>query len=109
MSLSARIIIEKDGEGYHAYIPEIIGLHTEGEDIEDALLNIGGGLVAYMRSVIKHGDKVDLIRDKVVAEGEVKSVDNVAVWINDMAIGSVLNRYDGKHVQVIVKEIKEGE
>ncbi len=52
------IIVEKDGNQFHGYIPKIKGLHTCGYTIEETLVNIGDSLSAYMESMIKHGDKI---------------------------------------------------
>ncbi len=59
-----KIIIEKDGNGFHGYIPELKGLHTQGDTIEETLGNVGNGLSAYMQSMVKHGDKLKDIQIK---------------------------------------------
>lgn len=49
-----KIIVTKDGDGFHGYIPGIKGLHTTGDTLEEALRNVGDALSAYMQSMIKH-------------------------------------------------------
>jgi len=52
------IVIEPDGDGFHAYCPALKGLHTCGETQEEALQNAKDAATAYLRSLIKHGDPI---------------------------------------------------
>jgi len=52
------IIIEKDGDSFHGYIPKIKGLHTCGDTVEETLKNVGDALIGIMLSMIRHGDKL---------------------------------------------------
>ena len=36
--------------GYHAYAPELPGLHTQGEDLEEATVNAKEALALYLES-----------------------------------------------------------
>jgi len=60
VKLSVPIIIEKDGNEYHAYSPVLKGLHTCGETKEEALENAKNAISAYLFSLIKHGDPIPL-------------------------------------------------
>lgn len=60
VKLSVPIIIEKDGDEYHAYCPVLKGLHTCGETEEEALKNAKNAISAYLFSLIKHGDPIPL-------------------------------------------------
>jgi len=60
VKLSVPIIIEKDGDEYHAYCPVLKGLHTCGESEEEALENAKNAISAYLFSLIKHGDPIPL-------------------------------------------------
>ena len=51
-----RIIVEPDGDEFHAFCPELKGLHVAGDTAEEALMNAADGASAYLESVIKHGD-----------------------------------------------------
>lgn len=43
------IILElQDDGGYYVYCPEIPGCHTQGEDIPDAIQNIGEAMAAML-------------------------------------------------------------
>lgn len=52
------LIIECDDESFHAFSPDLPGLHVSGEFEEDALRTFGDALSVYMESLIKHGEKI---------------------------------------------------
>ncbi len=54
------IIVEPDDDGYHAYCPALKGLHVSGATMEEALQHARDAAVAYLRSLIKHGDPIPL-------------------------------------------------
>ena len=53
-----RIIIdvEPDGDEFHAYCPTLKGLHTFGSTEEVAVNNAIDASLAYLESMIKHGE-----------------------------------------------------
>ena len=52
------IIVEPDGDEYHAYAPSLKGLHVYGSTEEEALNNAMEAAKAYLLSLIKHGDPI---------------------------------------------------
>jgi predicted RNase H-like HicB family nuclease len=48
-----------DEGGYHAYAPDLPGLHTQGDDIEDATRNAEDVLALYVEGVRKDGGSLD--------------------------------------------------
>jgi len=48
------IIIESDGDGFHAYCPPLKGLHTCGDTKLEALRNVQYAISAYLTSVRQH-------------------------------------------------------
>ena len=54
------IIIEPDGEEYHAYCPALKGLHTCGPTESEALSHAIDAADAYLRSLINHGEPIPL-------------------------------------------------
>lgn len=52
------IVIEPDADGFHAYCPALKGLHTCGETEQETLENAKHAAIAYLRSLIKHGDPI---------------------------------------------------
>jgi len=55
-----RIMVEPDDERFHAYCPELKGLHVDGATEEEALGNAKDAANAYLRSLIKHNDPIPL-------------------------------------------------
>ena len=52
------IFIEPDDGEFHAYCPALKGLHTVGDTKEKALENARFAAIAYLESLIKHGDPI---------------------------------------------------
>jgi predicted RNase H-like HicB family nuclease len=52
------VIIEPDGDGFHAYCPALKGLHVYGDTEGEAMRNAGNAASAYFESLIKHGDPI---------------------------------------------------
>lgn len=53
-------VVEPDEDGYHAFCPALKGLHTSGSTEQEALDNAKDAAVAYILSLIKHGDPIPL-------------------------------------------------
>ncbi|CAN5438212.1 hypothetical protein BH20ACT15_BH20ACT15_14790 [soil metagenome] len=45
--------------GYHVYAPDLPGLHTQGEDIEDASRNAEEALALYVEGIRDDGGSLD--------------------------------------------------
>jgi len=58
ISFSVPVIIKPDNGGFHAYSPALKGLHVPGNTEEEALQNAKDAAVAYLNSLIKHGDPI---------------------------------------------------
>ena len=52
------VIVEPDEIGFHAYCPALKGLHTCGDTEEEAVQNAKDAAIAYLESLIKHGDPI---------------------------------------------------
>jgi len=52
------IIIEPDGDQFHAYCPALKGLHVPGDTEEEALQNAKDAIVAYVCSLLKHDEPI---------------------------------------------------
>lgn len=51
------VILEREEDGgYHAFCPVLKGCHSQGDTLEEALVNIREAIVAYLESLQKHGD-----------------------------------------------------
>jgi len=60
ITFSVPIIIEKDNGEFHAFCPVLKGLHTRGETTEEAEKNAKNAVIAYLQSLISHGDPIPL-------------------------------------------------
>lgn len=54
------VVVEPDGDGFHAYCPALKGLHVPGDTEEEALKNAKDAVDGYLRSLIRHGDPVPI-------------------------------------------------
>ena len=52
------VVVEPDDDGFHAYCPALKGLHTGGATVDEALENAKDAAIAYLQSLIKHGDPI---------------------------------------------------
>jgi predicted RNase H-like HicB family nuclease len=49
----------QDEGGYHVYAPELPGLHTQGEDLEDAIENAEEALALYVEGLREEGESLE--------------------------------------------------
>jgi predicted RNase H-like HicB family nuclease len=54
------IAVERDGEGFRACCPALKGLHVGGDTEEQAIANAMDAAIAYLASLMKHGDPIPL-------------------------------------------------
>lgn len=62
------LVFEPQEEGgYHVYAPELPGLHTQGEDIDDAMAKAEEALALYVEGLREDGDSLEfgVIRRKL--------------------------------------------
>ncbi len=53
-----RVIFEPDEDGYHGYVPSLVGCHTWGKTIEEVQENIREAIKSHVGSLTKDGKKV---------------------------------------------------
>jgi predicted RNase H-like HicB family nuclease len=54
------IVFEPQDEGgYHVYAPDLPGLHTQGEDMEDAMVNATEAVALYVEGLRDEGESLD--------------------------------------------------
>ena len=53
-------VVEPDEGEFHAFCPALKGLHTAGATEQEALENAKNAAVAYILSLIEHGDPIPL-------------------------------------------------
>ena len=71
VEFQVRIVIEPDGETFHAYCQALKGLHTCGDTEEQVVNNVKDAALAYLRSLIKHGDPIPV---GILPDNEASSV-----------------------------------
>jgi predicted RNase H-like HicB family nuclease len=60
-ALEIELIFEPQQEGgYSVYAPELPGLHTQGEDMDDALANAQEAVALYVDGLREDGESLDL-------------------------------------------------
>lgn len=55
-----RVVVEPDDEGFHAYCPDLKGLHADGETEEEALKNAKCAARLYIESLLKHEEPLPI-------------------------------------------------
>jgi predicted RNase H-like HicB family nuclease len=54
-------VFEPDPDGgYHAYAPELPGLHTQGETLDEAVSNAEEALALYVEGLLEEGGSLDM-------------------------------------------------
>jgi predicted RNase H-like HicB family nuclease len=51
MTITTNVVIEKDGDGYYAYCPELRGCQSEGTTFDEALANIKEAIEVYCETL----------------------------------------------------------
>ncbi len=54
------ITVESDEGGFHAYCSTLKGLHVSGTTQEEAIDNAKEAVIAYLYSMMKHGDPISV-------------------------------------------------
>lgn len=57
---------QKEG-GYHVYAPDLPGLHTQGDDLDDAMVNAEEAVALYVEGLREDGGTLEtgVIRRKI--------------------------------------------
>ena len=72
MSYKINVVIEKDESGYYAYCPELSGCQTQGDSIEEVLLNIKEAVELYLETMPKDEIMVSLSKEILTTSLEVQ-------------------------------------
>ncbi len=52
------VIIEKNGDGYFAFCPELQGCYTQGDTYEEALKNIKDAIRLHLEDRLESGEEI---------------------------------------------------
>src|SRR5437899_1280701 len=58
LTLRVRFVVERDENAFHAYCPDLEGLHVGGDTFDEALENAKEAAGLYICSLIKHDEPV---------------------------------------------------
>jgi len=50
----------QEGGGYHVYSPELPGMHTQGDDMDEAMKNANEAATLYVEGLREDGESLDL-------------------------------------------------
>ena len=60
LEFTVLIAVEPDDNGFHAFCPDLKGLHVEGPTEEEALQNAADCAILYLESLIRHGEPIPI-------------------------------------------------
>jgi len=58
IKLQFRVFVDRDGDLFHAYTPDLKGVHAAGESQLEALDAIGEAASLYVQSLVKHNESI---------------------------------------------------
>ena len=58
MTGKVSVVIEQDQDGCYAWCPELKGCQSQGNTVEETLINIREAIEGYLASLKKHGDPI---------------------------------------------------
>ncbi len=72
MSYNLNVIVEKDEEGYYAYCPELEGCQTQGDTLDETMVNIKEAIDLYLET-LNDEEKKEIIKNEIyITNYEVK-------------------------------------
>lgn len=60
LEFAIEVVVEPDEGSSHAFCPALKGLHVDGVTEEEAVQNARDAAIAYLESLIKHGDPIPI-------------------------------------------------
>jgi predicted RNase H-like HicB family nuclease len=60
LRLMFTVVINKDGDSFHAFCPGLKGLHVDGSTENEALQNAAAAADCYVSSLVRHGDSLPI-------------------------------------------------
>ncbi|MBI5815735.1 MAG: type II toxin-antitoxin system HicB family antitoxin [Nitrospinae bacterium] len=71
MSYKASVVIEKDGNGYYAYCPELDGCQTQGGTLEEIIANMKEAVALYVETMSEEEIKERFSKEILTTSFEV--------------------------------------
>ncbi len=72
MSQKVSVVIEKDDHGYYAYCPELEGCQTQGDSIEEVMVNIKEAIELYLETLSEEEIKEAISKEILTTTLEVQ-------------------------------------
>lgn len=63
LKLSFTVVVEQDGNSFHAYCPGLKGIHVDGDTHKEALENASEAVRLYVASMIRNGEALPIGAD----------------------------------------------
>lgn len=80
MQISVAVLVEKDGDGFHAYVPALKGLHVDGITEREAVQRAKEAIDVYLESLSKHGERLAEGPGLVVHKTRSKTLNVTTRW-----------------------------
>lgn len=58
IKIQVRVVVDRDGDGFHAYAPDLKGVHATGDTEQEALSAAKEGVSLYVQSLVKHNESI---------------------------------------------------
>ncbi len=71
MNFKVTVVIEQDDDGYYAYTPELEGCQSQGDSLDEILVNIREAIVLYLETLSYEEIKQRLSRTILTTSLEV--------------------------------------
>ena len=72
MTYKVNIVIEKDEHGYYAYSPELEGCQTQGDSLDEVLVNMREAVELYLETLTEEERKAFLSKEILTTSLEVQ-------------------------------------
>ena len=76
------IVIEPDGDRFHAYSPSLKGLHVDGKSIEETKGRARDAVIIYFGALINNGDPIPLGVGNIKKKKKESRIFNLNIDIN---------------------------
>lgn len=77
-SFTFRTIIQKDGKGFHGFVPSLPGCHTDGKTIEEVRKNIKEAVAGWIAAQAEQGWEVP-------SDEGVETIESIQVSLPDQS------------------------
>jgi predicted RNase H-like HicB family nuclease len=74
LRLQITLILEPDGDCFHAYCPAFKGLHVDGASEKEAIRNAAHAVGVYVNSLVSNGEPLPIGSDCSVQEEQIQVV-----------------------------------